>query len=401
MKNTCRLYENIIREHFGAYRQMVFLSGPRQVGKTTLSKIFASDYLNWEEKETRTLILKGAKAVGAAYGLEDGVASGRILAFDEIHRYSKWKGFLKGFFDIFENSVKICATGSARMDVYKRGGDSMMGRYFPYRVHPFSVAELTDPSIPDEHRIVRSPTELPETEWGALYEFGGFPEPFYSRQGRFIKKWRALRMEQLLRQDIRDLTKSVELDQVEALAMILANRSGDQLVMAPLACDVNVSEPTVKKWITVLKSLYYGFTVKPYYRNIENSIRKMPKWYLRDWSGIEDDGKRAETFVACHLLKAVEGWTDLGFGEFDLYYLRDRKKREVDFLVTRDRAPWFLVEVKKADEKLSENLAFFQKSTGAAHAFQVVLEKPYSDGDCFSNSSPVVVSARTFLSQLL
>ena len=141
-------------------------------------------------------------------------------------------------------------------------------------------------------------------------------------------------MEQLLREDIRDITKSVELDQIEALALILANRSGEQLVMAPLACEVMTSEPTVKKWVAILKALYYGFTVKPYYKNIENSIRKTPKWYLRDWSGIEDAGKRMETFVACHLLKAVEGWSDLGFGEFDLYYIRDKKKREVDFLVS-------------------------------------------------------------------
>ena len=208
-------------------------------------------------------------------------------------------------------------------------------------------------------------------------------------------------MEQLLREDIRDITKSVELDQIEALALILANRSGEQLVMAPLACEVMTSEPTVKKWTAILKALYYGFTVRPYYKNIENSIRKTPKWYLRDWSGIEDAGKRAVTFVACHLLKAVEGWTDLGFGEFDLFYIRDKKKREVDFLVTRDKKPWFVTEVKNAAEKLSPALSIFQQQTGATHAFQIVLERPYDDEDCFSHRKPVVISARTFLSQLL
>ena len=200
-------------------------------------------------------------------------------------------------------------------------------------------------------------------------------------------------MEQLFSQDIRDLTKTVEIDQIEALATILANRTGEQLVVASLAHEVTASEPTVKKWVSILKSLYYGFTVKPYYKNIESSIRKTPKWYLRDWSGVSDPGKRAETFIACHLLKAVECWTDLGFGEFDLFYLRDRKKREVDFLVTRDKKPWFLVEVKNSDESLSGNLAFFQKATGAQHAFQIVLDAEYDGEDCFRKTVPSVVSA--------
>ena len=401
MKITNRLYENIIREHLGMYRQMVFLSGPRQVGKTTLAKVFATDYLNWEEKETRLLILKGARAIGNALALEEGHDSEKTLVFDEIHRYQKWKTFLKGFFDIYEKSTKVFATGSAKMDVYKRGGDSMMGRYFPYRIHPFSVAELIDPSIPEEGKIVRSPRKLADSEWNTLLEFGGFPEPFTNRQTRFLRKWRSLRMEQLFSQDIRDLTKTIEIDQIEALATVLANRTAEQLVVASLAHEVTASEPTVKKWVSILKSLYYGFTVKPYYKNIESSIRKTPKWYLRDWSGIANPGKRTETFVACHLLKAVECWTDLGFGEFDLFYLRDRKKREVDFLVTRDRKPWFLAEVKKSDEALSDNLAFFQKVTGAQHAFQVVLDAEYDGEDCFQKFAPSVVPARTFLSQLV
>ena len=401
MKTSHRLYETIIREHLSLYRQMVFLSGPRQVGKTTLARIFATDYLNWETKDVRQLVLKGAAAVGESLALDARQKAKRVLVFDEIHRYSKWKGFLKGFFDLYENDARIFATGSARMDVYKRGGDSMMGRYFPYRIHPFSVAELTNPTIPDETKIVRPPNKIDAAQWETLCTFGGFPEPLTNGSMRFLRKWRSLRLEQLLREDIRDITRSVELDQIEALATILANRSGEQLVMAPLACDVTTSEPTVKKWISLLKALYYGFTVKPYFKNVENSLRKTPKWYLRDWSGIEDDGKRMETLVACHLLKAVEGWTDLGFGEFDLFYLRDKNQREVDFLVTRDKKPWFLAEAKNSDAKLSPALAHFQKATGARYAFQVVANLDYSDQDCFDADVPAAVSARTFLSQLL
>jgi predicted AAA+ superfamily ATPase len=140
--------------------------------------------------------------------------------------------------------------------------------------------------------------------------------------------------------------------------------------------------------------------VRPWFKNVENSIRKMPKWYMRDWANVQDEGKRAETLVACHLLKAVEGWTDLGYGDFTLGYLRDKSRREVDFVVARDGKPWFLVEVKKGAAALSEALGFFQRRLEAQHAFQVVLDAEYVDKDCFEHDAPVVVPARTFLSQL-
>lgn len=394
-----RWYSKVIKAHIDKYRQMLFLSGPRQVGKTTLAREFATDYLDWDNIDVRTAILKGADAVAGRIGLER-LGEGKVVAFDEIHKYAKWKDFLKGFFDTYEDRVKLIATGSARMDIYGKGGDSLMGRYFPYRIHPLSVAELLGGDVGEEP--VRSPRPLAEEEWRALWTHGGFPEPFARREIAFTRRWRTLRYSQLLKRDVLDVCHVQELGQMEVLAKILAARSGDQIVMSSLASEVRVSENTVREWIAVFKALYYGFTVGPYAKNIENSLRKTPKWYLRDWAspGL-DDGRRAETFVACHLLKAVEGWTDLGIGDFELFYLRDKKKREVDFLVVRDGEPWFLAEAKKGDEALSPNLAFFQKATGARHAFQVVCDAPYVDVDCFSRTGPVVVPARTFLSQLL
>ena len=200
---------------------------------------------------------------------------------------------------------------------------------------------------------------------------------------------------------MRDLTQIVGLDQLSVLAEILNRRSGEQLVYKNLAVEVGVDEKTIKKWIKVLKNLYFGFEVRPWFKNVENSLRKTPKWYMRDWSQIEDEGKRAETLVACHLLKAVEGWTDMGYGQFSLGYLRDKQRREVDFVVVKDDRPWFLVEVKKHDERLSPNLAHYQRLTGAKHAFQVVLDAPSVNRDCFEVGTPVVVPARTFLSQLV
>ena len=399
MKNYPRVYQTMIESHLKNYRQMVFVSGPRQVGKTTMCEAVASTYLSWDDEDVRRAIQSGQRVVADKYALNVAAESEKILVYDEIHKYSKWKQFLKGFYDLYGKDLRIVATGSAKMDVYKKGGDSMMGRYFPYRMHPLSVAELLDVSIPDE-RIVRSPKMLPDDEWTALVRFGGFPDPFVNRDIRFSRRWNSLRFEQLLKTDMRDLTRISELDQLSALAEILSNRSGEQLVYKSIGCDLGVDEKTAKKWVKTLKYLYLGFEVRPWFRNIENSIRKMPKWYLRDWANIQDEGKRAETFIACHLLKAVEGWTDLGYGEFSIGYLRDKSRREVDFVVTRDGIPWFLVEVKKSDTSLSEALGFFQKRTGAAHAFQVVMDAEYGEYDCFSIHSPRVVSARTFLSQL-
>lgn len=400
MKQYRRIYSTLVGEQLRNDRQMVFLSGPRQVGKTTVGEGVATDYLNWDDDVVRRTVKQGQKAVVEAYRLAELREGMRILAFDEIHKYGQWKQFLKGFYDAYSKAVKIVVTGSARLDVYKRGGDSMMGRYFPYRMHPFSVAELLDVSIPSE-KLIRAPQRLADDEWEALLKFGGFPDPFVRRDVRFSRRWNALRFEQLMQSDVRDLTQIVELDQLSVLAEILNHRSGEQLVYKNLAVEVGVDEKTVKKWIKALKNLYFGFEVRPWFKNIENSLRKTAKWYMRDWSQIEDAGKRAETLVACHLLKAVEGWTDMGYGDFSLGYLRDKQKREVDFVVVKEGRPWFLVEVRSHDGKMSPHLAHYQRLTGAKHAFQVVLDAAYVDCDCFEVSSPVIVPARTFLSQLV
>ena len=398
--NRKRIYEAIVEEHLGKYSQMVFLSGPRQVGKTTVGEVFASRYGSWDDSEFRRILPLGQKTVASHFGLDEMSATNPVVAFDEIHKYSRWKQFLKGFFDLYGKRVKIIATGSARMDIYKRGSDSMMGRYFPYRMHPFSVAELLDVTIPGEE-LIRRNKKLQEDEWNALFKFGGFPDPFLKRDARFSRRWNSLRFDQLMRTDARDVTKVSELDQMAALAELLSHRSGEQLVYKNLGREIGVDEKTAKAWVKTLKNLYFGFEVRPWFANIENSIRKTPKWYLRDWADIKDEGKKAETFVACHLLKAVEGWTDLGFGEFTLGYLRDKTKREVDFIVARDGKPWFLVEVKKSKEALSDSLAIFTAKTKAKHAFQVVIDAEYVDRDCFEYDAPVAVPAKTFLSQLL
>ena len=390
----------MVESHLKSYRQMVFLSGPRQVGKTTICESIATTYLSWDDEDVRRAVQSGQRSLAHQYLLDSASDVEQVVVFDEIHKYSRWKQFLKGFYDLYGKRAGIVATGSARMDIYKKGGDSMMGRYFPYRMHPLSVAELLDVSIPGEE-LVRRPRKLADEEWAALLRYGGFPDPFVKRNARFSQRWNSLRFEQLMKTDMRDLTKISELDQLSVLAEILARRSGEQLVYKNLGCEIGIDEKTAKKWVKALKYLYFGFEVRPWFKNIENSIRKMPKWYMRDWANVKDEGKRAETLVACHLLKAVEGWTDMGYGDFSLGYLRDKSRREVDFVVARDGVPWFLVEVKKRDTSLSDALGFFQKRLGAKHAFQVVLDAEYVRSDCFAYDYPVVVPAITFLSQLM
>lgn len=394
-----RLYDRILQDHFARHRQMAWVSGPRQVGKTTTCRMEGTDYLNWDNADDRRLILRGPAAVTARIQLERLRKVRPIVVFDELHKDKKWKAFLKGFFDVYGERTRIIVTGSSRLDIYRRGSDSLMGRYFLYRMHPFTVGEIIRIDLPKD--VIHPPSPLIEGEWHALWEHGGFPEPFLRRDARFTRRWRSLRHDQLTHEDIRDVAQIETLGLLETLTDILAERSGQQLIYSNLANEVGIAVDTVKRWIGLLERLHFGFLVRPWFSNVSKALRKEPKWFLRDWSGIDNPGQRAETLMACHLLKAVEGWTDLGLGNFELRYLRDKLKREVDFLVVRDRKPWMLVEVKTSDTRLSDALRYFQSATKAKHAFQAVFELPYVEADCFGHTDPAVVPAQTLLSQLL
>ena len=397
-----RTYDSLLAEHLANHRQMALVSGPRQVGKTTTCRLRASAYVNWDDLDDRELILAGPGRLVDVLGLDRLSETVPVVLFDELHKFPRWKQFLKGFFDTHADRVRIMVTGSSRMTVFRRGGDSLMGRYFPYRMHPFSIAETIVRKLPDPPRIVRPPSSVAAQEFDALWLHGGYPEPFLKRDARFSRRWQSLRLQQLVREDVRDFTQVQHLDQLEIMVRMLVDRSARQLVYGNLARHVRVSVDTARRWIAALCDLHLGFLVRPWFSNVSRSLRKEPKWYLRDWAAIRDTGQRAETFVACHLLKAVEGWNDLGLGEFQLGYLRDKEKREVDFLVVRDGRPWFLVEAKHGDESMSPALKRFQERLGAPFAFQVTLDAGYVDRDCFVEpGAPLIVPARTFLSQLL
>lgn len=394
-----RVYDAMLRAHLAENRQMAFVAGPRQVGKTTTCRALADRYLSWDDRDDRRVIQAGPQRVAEALELARVRTVAPVIAFDELHKFGKWKAFLKGFFDRYEHDARVLVTGSSRLDVYRRGGDSLMGRYFLYRMHPLTIGELVRPAIPKTP--VRPSSRLAANELEALWTYGGFPEPFTRRSRAFQTRWRELRRQQLVREDIRDLTRVQELGQIDTLVTLLEERSAQQLVYSSLASDLGVAVETIRRWLDTLESLYVGFRVRPWFANVAKSLRKEPKWFASDWSDITDPGARAETFVACHLLKAVHAWTDLGLGVFELRYLRDKQKREVDFVVVRDKKPWFLVEVKRSDTRVAPELGYFQAQTRAPHAFQAVVDLEYVGADCFTRTTPTVVPAATLLSQLI
>lgn len=400
-----RLYTAIIREHFERYQQMLFLVGPRQAGKTTVSlmaKEFSPrfSYLNWDNLDHRKIILDGVNSVSGFAGLNKLSSEMPIIVFDEIHKYSKWKIFLKGFFDTYKGKVRVIVTGSSRLDIYKRGGDSLMGRYFLYRLHQLSLAELARVDLPEKE--IASPFKNKNEDFEILIKNGGFPEPFLKNDPRFLNRWKALRQEQLIQEDIRDLSRIQELGQIELLAEILKHQSGQLVNYSNLANKVNVSVSTIQRWVKTLQSFFYCFSILPWSKNIPRALIKEPKIYLWDWINVDEEGCRMENIVANHLLKAVHYWTDCGLGEYGLWFVRDKEKQEVDFLVSRNKKPWFLVEVKLSSKReISKNLIYFQKKIGAKHAFQVVFDMDYIAKNCFDYSEPIIVPARTFLSQLV
>lgn len=399
-----RIYDEIIRTHFELNEEMLFLSGPRQVGKTTvgMNAMTWCDnfiYFNWDNEDHRSIIMSGPSAIMEHANLHVLSHTKPIIAFDEIHKRPEWKNFLKGFFDTYGKDVNILVTGSARLDVYKRGGDSLMGRYFPYRMHPLSVAECLRTTLLEFE--IAQPAQIDDDDFNALWDFGGFPKPFIKRDRAFSTRWKNLRKQQLI-EDIRDVNSIRDLNQLQLLMDFLKQQASKQITYSSLAKLIRVSIDTITRWIEILEAFYYCYRITPWSKNISRSLIKEPKVFLWDWSLVDDPGARAENFVATHLLKATQYWTDRGFGEYDLFYIRTLEKKEVDFVVSKNGEAWFLVEVKLSDHKhLSPHLGEFQKQSGATHAFQVVLDMPYVDKNCFESLTPVIVPAKTLLSQLV
>jgi predicted AAA+ superfamily ATPase len=348
----------------------VLLSGPRQVGKTTLARDWLATqrdgrYLNWDIPSDRAVLLERhfpAPPQPAA------------LVLDELHKYPRWKSWLKGLYDRRETRVPTVVTGSARLDIYQRGGDSLLGRAARLRLHPLSIGELTRKEAappPPRDWLAVSGTPAPDA-WDHLERRGGFPEPFLRDNTQQHRRWTTARRELLIREDLRDLTNIRQIALVEQLALLLPERVAAPLSVNALREDLQVGHDTVSNWLEALERLYFAYRIGPWTRRVARALSKERKLYLWDWSQLADEGARFENMVASHLLKAVHAWTDQGHGDFDLSYIRDREKREVDFLVTESRRPVLLVEAKRSDTVPTEALTRFQAALGGVPALQLV-----------------------------
>jgi len=348
--------------------KMVFVGGPRQVGKTTLCRDLVGisfknpAYFNWDNRADR-------KAIMAATWPGDA----ELLIFDEIHKYKKWKRLIKGEYDRYKEKFKFLVTGSARLDIYRRGGDSLQGRYHYYRLHPFTLAEIEKLSgnysvlgeLILDHNFYKDTLNTLDT-------FGGFPEPFTKQNPRQIRRWHNEKIERMFREDIQDIEAIRDIGNMKLLSDMLPAKVGASLSLNSIREDLEVSHRAVTHWMNVLEAFYYHFRIYPYASKKIRSLKKEPKLYLWDWSEVEDEASRFENLIASHLLKFAHFITDQEGYRAELSYLKDVDKREVDFLMTIDGKPWFAVEVKLNDTALSPNLLYFRDRLSIPYVYQVV-----------------------------
>jgi uncharacterized protein len=335
-------------------KKMVFLSGPRQCGKTTLAQGLLDKnglYLNWDDPDQKKFIFKRQWS-----------DHHNLVVLDELHKFPKWKTWLKGTFDTQKQMHQFLVTGSARLEVFKKGGDSLMGRYHLWHLHPFSLCE-----IPVNSKIT------PKEAFQRLLTCGGFPEPFLDNDIRQARRWRRERFEKVIKQDIRELELIQDLQTLGLLVDLLRARVGSTIVVSNIAEDLQKSPVTIKKWIDLLESMYVIFKVKPYTRNLSRSVLKPFKVYFYDNADVEgDEGAVFENLVATHLLKQIQYAQDYEGHTYELCFIKDKEGREVDFAVIKNKKAIELVEAKWSDDKVSSALLFFSNKIKPVAARQIV-----------------------------
>ncbi|HYM59683.1 MAG TPA: AAA family ATPase [Thermoanaerobaculia bacterium] len=328
-------------------RKMVFVAGPRQVGKTTVALSLPGSrkgYLNWDVSDHRERILKNE------------LPSGNLWIFDELHKYRRWRNYLKGVFDVRPAGQRILVTGSGRLDVYRFGGDSLQGRYHLLRLHPLSVAEQR---IRDRDGFEQ------------LLHLGGFPEPFLGGSETQARRWSREYRTRLVREDVVSLEQIQDLGHLELLMLRLPDLVGSPLSINALREDLQVSHKALSSWIQALERLYAVFRLAPFGAPRIRAVRKEQKHYHFDWSIVPEEAARFENMVASHLLKWVHFEQDTEGRELDLRYFRDIDGREVDFVVTERSKPLFLVECKWADVAIDKSLRYLKTKFPNAAAWQV------------------------------
>jgi predicted AAA+ superfamily ATPase len=331
-------------------RKMVFVGGPRQVGKTQLGKLIIPDpaaYLNFDIAEHRSAILKGELPATPAW------------FFDEIHKYRSWRNYLKGLYDAAGARKRILVTGSAKLDYYRFGGDSLQGRYFYLRLHPLSFAEVGG----------KTPEDL-----AALLELSGFPEPFLASSATQARRWSLAYRERLIREEVTSLESISDLAKLELLAMSLPLRVGSPLSVNALREDLQVSHATVARWLDVLERLYAIFRVPPFGAPRLRAVKKEQKHYHFDWTVVGNPAARFENLVASHLLKWAHYQADTQGHAIELRYFRDIDGREVAFVLVHEAQPIGFVECKLGDAEVSPSLRYLRQRFPKVPAWQLSAE---------------------------
>ena len=357
-----------IWEDLSSEKRMVLLAGPRQCGKTTLAKMIATQftnslYFNWD------IITDRRKLIDDPYFFQTMLRrdeSTPLVLLDEIHRYKDWKNYLKGVYDRFHDTYRFLVSGSGRLDLYQKGGDSLAGRYYSFHLWPLTLGELhgrgntLDEFRADPLLVDTDDREESQATWRRLSSFSGFPEPYLAARPTTYRRWSTAYHRQLIREDIRDLTGIRSVDDLETLFALLPARVGAPLSIPSLSTDLKVAYNTVKSWLDAFEKFYLTFTLTPWARQVSRAIQKERKVYVFDCALIEDPAKRFENMIALELFRAVSNWNDLGLGRFGLHYIRTKEGREVDFVLVEKERPLLLVEAKLRAHDPNVNLKRFQ-----------------------------------------
>lgn len=388
--------------------RMSFISGPRQIGKTTAVMRFLADqgqrhhYYNWD-----TLTVKKRYAANPLFFVEE-ILPERArswVALDEIHKYPKWKNLLKGYYDEWKEKIQFIVTGSARLDLFRRSGDSLVGRYFLFKMLPLGIREVV-PGFSSKSKVW-SPAE--ELSWvppvsahvsealESLLHLAGYPEPFAVGTEGFCTRWRDNYISLILQEDLRDLTKIVHLRKLETLLYLLPERVGAPLSLNALRQPLEAAHGSIRSWLEALKMVYLVFSIRPWTSHLARSVLKEEKYYFWDWGMVSSPGPRFENFVAVQLQRAVTAWNEEGKGPFQVHYVRTKEGQEVDFAVADRKKILLLVEAKEGETALSKSLPYFQEKVQADLSIQVVHPK----GLCLQKGRGLyVMGADRFLSLL-
>ncbi|HNZ10814.1 MAG: hypothetical protein BWX99_02085 [Deltaproteobacteria bacterium ADurb.Bin151] len=367
--------------------KMIFLTGPRQVGKTTFARNWLASqgeealYFNWDDPAVAREYKRNPFFFKNIIDSKN-VKKPLPIVFDEIHKHRNWRNILKGFYDTSKDKITLLVTGSARLGWYRKTGDSLIGRYFSYEMLPAGLPEAvndfshilmndaplrTVETLVDIARGIKHPDA--DAALSDLLAFSGFPEPLLRRSPRFYHRWNAQYKTLLTREDIRDLSRISDIKGIEHLIEILPARVGSLLSINAIREDLH--HATVTRWLDMLKAIYMVFTLRPWHKNIIRSIRKENKLYFYDWTNVQDTGARFENLVAISMVKMAARLTETGLGTFEIMHIRNKEKQEIDFVVVKNNKPLALFDAKESDCNIAKTGLYFSRQLSIPY-FQVV-----------------------------